>query len=231
MILLDLNKLGNIEQATFLERPNRFKSICEKDGKTITCHVADPGRLKEIFIKGRKVFIIKNKPGLKTDYKIIAVEVENEIVLLNTSLHSKIGEEAIKKGVLGFKVKDLKREVKYGKSRIDYLVNKDTFVELKGSNLLIDNKCLFPDAPTERGSRHLEELIKAVKEGYKGIILFMMLRNCKCFLPYKDMDKKFYQSFKKALNNGVEFKGFKIKVEKDFKVKLVENINICKDFS
>jgi len=227
MILFDLKSLGKIEEAIFLERPNRFKAICKKGNEIITCHVADPGRLKEIFIKGRQVFLIKNNPDMKTDYKIIAINVDGEIVLLNTSLHSKIGEEAIKKGVLGFIPDKIKKEVQFGNSRIDYLVNENILVELKGSNLLIENKCLFPDAPTERGARHLEELIEAKKQGYKAIILFMAVRKCNCFYPHKPVDKKFFNTFFKALQNGVEFKGFKIEIDKNFNVILKENIKIC----
>jgi len=227
MILFDLKSLGKIEEAVFLERPNRFKAICKKGNEIISCHVADPGRLKEIFIKGRQVFLIKNKPAMKTDYKIVAIDVDGEIVLLNTSLHSKIGEEAIKKGVLGFIPDKIKKEVQFGNSRIDYLVNENIFVELKGSNLLIENKCLFPDAPTERGARHLEELIEAKKQGYKAIILFMAVRKCNCFYPHKPVDEKFFNTFFKALQNGVEFKGFKIEIDKNFNVILKENIKIC----
>ncbi len=229
MILFNLKSLGKIERATFLERPNRFKAVCEKDGQKITCHVADPGRLKEILIKGRTVYIVKNKPGLKTDYKLVAVNVEGEKVLLNTSIHSKIGEEAIKKGILGFIPEKIKREVKFGKSRIDYLVNNNIFVELKGSNLLLNGKCLFPDAPTERGSRHLEELIEAKKQGYKAVILFMGIRNCRCFYPYKEMDEKFFNTFFKALKEGVEFRGFKIEVDENFNVMLKDNLKLCEE--
>ncbi|GAB6072343.1 DNA/RNA nuclease SfsA [Venenivibrio stagnispumantis] len=227
MILFDLKSLGKIEEAVFLERPNRFKAICKKGNEIITCHVADSGRLKEIFIKGRQVFVIKNNPDMKTDYKIIAINVDGEIVLLNTSLYSKIGEEAIKKGVLGFIPDKIKKEVQFGNSRIDYLINENILVELKGSNLLIENKCLFPDAPTERGARHLEELIEAKKQGYKAIILFMAVRKCNCFYPYKQVDEKFFNTFFKALQNGVEFKGFKIEIDKNFNVILKENIKIC----
>ncbi len=229
MILFNLKSLGKIEEATFIERPNRFKAICQKGNETVTCHVADPGRLKEIFIKGSKVFIIKNKPNLKTDYRLVAVQVGKEKVLINTSIHSKIGEEAIKKGVLGFTPKKIKREVKFGNSRIDYLIDDNTFVELKGSNLLLKEKCLFPDAPTERGSRHLEELIKAVENGYKSIILFMGIRNCKCFYPYKEMDEKFFKTFFKALEKNVEFKGFKIKIDDNFNVLLNGTLTLCEE--
>jgi len=121
-VLFDLKTLGKLEKAKFLNRPNRFKAVIEKDGKIYTCHVADPGRLKEIFIPEREVIVIKNKPHLKTDYKLVAINVENEWVLLNTSLHSKIAEKAISYGVLGFKPSFIKKEVPFGNSRIDFLV-------------------------------------------------------------------------------------------------------------
>lgn len=231
MILYDLKSFGNIEKAKFIERPNRFKAICEKDGKLVTCHVADPGRLKEIFIKGREVLVVKNKPDLKTDYKLLAVNVENEWVLLNTSIHSKIGEEAIKRGVLGFIPEKIQKEVRFGKSRLDYLINEKIFVELKGSNLLLENKCFFPDAPTERGARHLEELIEAKKQGYDAVILFMGIRRCNCFSPYKELDFKFYKTFKKALKEGVKFKGFKIRLNiEDLTVRLNGKLELCEEF-
>jgi sugar fermentation stimulation protein A len=229
MILFNLNNLGKIEEAVFLERPNRFKAVCLKNGKKVSCHVADPGRLKEIFIRGRRVFVVKNKPFLKTDYKLIAVNVDNELVLLNTSIHSKIGEEAIKKGVLGFIPEKIKKEVKFGKSRIDYLINDRYFVELKGSNLLIDNKCLFPDAPTKRGEKHLKELIKSKEEGYEAIILFMAVRKCKCFYPFKEMDKQFFDTFFESLSKGVIFKGFKVEIDKNFNVLLKDELKLCRD--
>jgi len=227
-ILLDLKTLGNLEKAKFLDRPNRFKAIIKKEKNFYTCHVADPGRLKEIFIPGREVIVIKNKPNLKTDYKLVAINVENEWVLLNTSLHSKIAEKAINYGVLGFKPNNIKKEVSFGNSRIDFLVNNDTFIELKGTNLKVNNCCLFPDAPTKRGARHMRELAQAIKEGYKSFVLFMAVRNCKCFKPNKKLDKEFAEAFYKALNEGVRFRGFKIKLNiDDFTIELGDELKLC----
>ncbi len=224
--LFDLNTLGKIEKAKFLDRPNRFVGICDIRGKKVRCHIADPGRLKEILTEGRKVYVVKNPEGYKTEYKLVAVSMEDEIVLLNTSIHSKIGYKAIKSGVLGFKPKRIKKEVSFGKSRIDYLLDGKVFVELKGSNLKIEKRCLFPDAPTKRGKRHLEELIEAKKQGYRAIILFMVLRNCECFSPNFELDKEFSETFLKALEEGVEFRAFRI-IIKNFKVFLDGNIRLC----
>jgi len=228
--LFDLKTFGDIEKATFIERPNRFKAICEKDGKVVSCHVADPGRLKEIFIPGRKVLVAKHPPGMKTEYKLLAINVDDEWVLLNTSIHSKIGEEAIKRGVLGFRPKKIKREVRFGSSRIDYLLDDKIFVELKGTNLLMEGCCLFPDAPTERGARHLRELKEAIKQGYESYILFMGLRNCKCFKTHHKLDPNFSAEFKDALQKGVKFKGFKIFLDdNNLTVHLGEELVLCDD--
>ncbi|WP_457639223.1 DNA/RNA nuclease SfsA [Persephonella sp.] len=227
-VLFDLKKLGKIEKATFIERPNRFVGICKVNGKAHRCHIADSGRLKEILTEGRKLLVVKNRKGMKTDYRVIGALMEDGWILLNTSLHSKIGEQAIKKGVLGFIPEKVKKEVKFGNSRIDYLINDRVFVELKGSNLLDKDRCLFPDAPTERGRKHLEELVKAVKEGYDAYILIMVLRNCRCFDTNKGLDPAFAQAFKEALEKGVKFAGFRVKIDEDFHVILEEKTELCR---
>ncbi len=229
--LFNLKDLGTLKEAEFLERPNRFVGKCRVNNEIKTCHIADPGRLKEILHKGRKVLVIKNRPELKLDYKMVAAKMEDGWILLNTSFHSKIARKAIEKGILGFIPKKIKSEVKFGSSRLDYLIDDKIFVELKGSNLLVDKKCVFPDAPTERGRRHLEELIGAKKKGFRAIILFMGLRDCECFQTNDKLDKKFSETFKKALDEGVEFFGFKIKITEDFKVVLNGKLPLCNNFT
>ena len=228
MKLFDLKSLGKLEKGKFIKRPNRFVGICEINGKKKTCHIADPGRLKEILTEGREILAVKNKPELKMDYKMVAAKMEDGWILLNTSFHSKIAAQAIKQGILGFIPQSLKSEVKFGNSRLDFFVDNRMFVELKGSNLLIDNKCLFPDAPTERGRRHLEELIEAKKKGYEAVILIMALRDCECFQTYDKLDKKFGETFKKALKEGVKFIGFKIKINENFEIELNGKLELCK---
>lgn len=228
-ILFDLNSLGVLKEGIFLERINRFVGKVEIDNGVSTVHIADTGRLKEILTTGRKVFLVKNREGLKTDYKLVLADMGFEdYVLVNTSLHSKIGLEAIKRGVLGFIPESIKPEVKYKSSRFDYLVNDNIFVELKASNLLIGNKCVFPDAPTKRGVKHLLELKDAVDNGFRGIILIMGLRNCECFYPNTNLDKEFSDTFFKVLKDNVEFRGFKVKIDsKTKKVVLDGKFNVC----
>ena len=228
LVLLDLKSIGKIEKAQFIERPNRFVGICRINGLVKKCHIADSGRLREILTEGRELLVVKNPEGMKTDYKVLAAKMEDGWILLNTSLHSKIGKKAIQEGILGFKPEKIKAEVRYGKSRIDFLVDENAFVELKGSNLLIDKKCIFPDAPTSRGKKHLEELIKAVKEGYRAYILIMVLRDCSCFETNGELDPEFSDTFKEALKAGVKFVGFKVKIDKDLNVILNGKINLCR---
>ncbi len=226
-ILFDLKKLGKIEKGFFIGRKNRFVGLCKIKNQTKTCHIADPGRLKEILTKGREILVVKNKPELKLDYKLVAVKMEEGWILLNTSIHSHIAYEAIKAGVLGFKPKKIKKEVKYGESRLDFLIDENVFIELKGSNLLIDGKCIFPDAPTKRGVKHLKELIKISEKGLKSYILIMGLRDCRCFDINRMLDPEFAKTFDTALQKGVTYRGFRIKIDQDFKVVLNGELPLC----
>ncbi|WP_456465279.1 DNA/RNA nuclease SfsA [Desulfurobacterium sp.] len=225
-VLFDLSKrFGDLKEATFLSRKNRFVGECLLDGKRITCHIADTGRLREILTEGRKILISLNPSHLKTDSKLIAAEMEEGFVLLNTSVHSEIAEKAIRQGILGFIPEDVKKEVRIGKSRVDFLINGNHYVELKGCNLRIGDVCLFPDAPTERGRRHLEELISLKEKGYQASILIMVLRKADLFRPNHETDPKFAETFYRALERGVEFKAFRVKL-KDKKVVLDGDVKL-----
>ncbi len=213
MNLFDLEQLGPMVPAVFYNRPNRFIGNISVKDQMKTCHVADTGRLEEILTENRKILVIKNRKELKTDYTLIAAKMNDEWILVNTFLHSKIVRIALEKGLLGFIPKSIKSEVTFGKSRLDFLINDTIFIEVKASNLLKDDCCLFPDAPTTRGRRHLEELINAKKKGYRSIILLLGLRACKCFSPNSIIDEHFSSTFKKALALGVEYKGFKIRFD------------------
>ncbi|BBB33313.1 sugar fermentation stimulation protein A [Thermotomaculum hydrothermale] len=222
--LFDLSQMGEIFHGKFIERKNRFIGIVEVEGKEYICHIADTGRLKEILTEGRDIILVKNPPTLKTDFKLIACKME-QWALINTSIHSKIARNAIEKGVLGFIPEKVKSEVKTGKSRLDFLVD-NIYIELKGSNLLIGDKCIFPDAPTVRGLKHLNELIELKKSGNEAGILIMALRDCNCFETNKELDPDFSLAFDKAIKHGVKFFGFKVKI-KNNKVVYNGQLNIC----
>ena len=210
--LYDLTRLGEPEQAVFLSRPNRFIAVIRtKEGEEARCHVADTGRLREILTPGRPLLVTKNRPGMKTAYRLIAAKME-AWSLINTSIHSAITRTAISRGVLGTVPETVKAEVAYGKSRLDFCVEGKLWIEQKSSNLLIGSHCRFPDAPTTRGKRHVEELIRLVKEGQEAMILIMGTRQCHCFWP-SETDPDFAQVFQEALEAGVRFHGFKVTVD------------------
>jgi len=101
--------------------------------------------------------------------------------------------------------------VTYGHTRFDYLAD-DTYVELKGCSLVLENRCLFPNAPTTRGVKHMESLIHAARSGHGAVILIMAVRPCDCFAPHPERDPAFRKIFTKALENGVHYRGFHIRI-------------------
>ena len=226
MILFDLKTLGSLTTGTFIERQNRFLAIATVDNQIQKVHIADTGRLEEILTPNRELLLLKNRPGLKTDYTLIAAKMEEGWVLINTKLHSLIAKRAIELGLLGFMPKTIQKEVTFGKSRIDFLVD-NMLIELKGCSLVENNICLFPNAPTTRGTRHIKELITAKEHGLEAAILIMAVRRCACFAPHPTRDEAFKRSFFEALQKGVKFFGFFIKIDQNFCIKYDENLQLC----
>lgn len=218
----------DIIKAKFIRRLNRFVAQVSVDGQILTVHVADTGRLKEILTEGNTVYIIK-KDGGKTDGKLLFAKMEDGLVLLNTSYHSKIASELIKNHLYRDKNIRIKPEFQYRDSRIDFLVDDRILIEVKGCNLLVDDVCLFPDAPTTRGVKHLRHLISSIDDGYKPVLLILAFRDCRCFFPNVKTDKVFYQTFKKAVEHGVEVYIFKVKVEDDFRIRIDGKIEVCEE--
>ncbi len=228
--LFDLKELGRLEEGIFLRRPNRFVAEVEREGRTLRVHVADTGRLEEILTPGRPLLLRPNPHGMKTDYTLVAARMEEGWVLINTRLHPIIAHRAIEQGVLGFIPRTLKQEVSFGASRLDYLAD-DTYVELKGCSLVLENSCLFPNAPTVRGTRHLRELIAARAAGHGAAILIMALRPCRCFAPHPERDPEFRRTFFEALDNEVEFYGFHVRIDEELKVIYDGELGLCEKSS
>ena len=219
--------LGDLTRGLFIERPNRFVGLVSVDRKIFKAHISDTGRLKELLVSEARTLLAEN-PGGKLDYKLIAVEKDNEWVFLNTSLHSKIAEEIIRKGFLGFIPSKIEKEVRWGKSRIDFRVNSNFYIEIKGCNLSENGICLFPDAPTERGRKHLVELIELKQIGFRTAVMFLAFRNCSCFKPNKERDPLFSEVFEQALKEGIEFFGFKLGFDPESGwIYLKEKLKIC----
>ncbi|BAF70776.1 DNA/RNA nuclease SfsA [Nitratiruptor sp. SB155-2] len=228
MILFDLTTLGELTTGSLIKRQNRFLATAFVDNQVKKVHIADTGRLEEILTPNRALLLLKNRPGLKTDYTLIAAKMEEGWVLINTKLHRPIAQKAIKQGVLGFIPKTLQAEVLFENSRLDFKAD-DAFIELKGCSLVQDNLCLFPNAPTSRGVKHIRDLIKAKEKGFNAYILIMAVRKCACFKPHPTRDLEFQTIFFKALQKGVRFKGFFIRIDSSLHVVFDGPLTLCHD--
>lgn len=199
-------KYENIVKGVFLERPNRFIAICEIDGQKETCHVKNTGRCKELLVNGATVYLEKsNNTNRKTKYDLIAVQKGDRLINMDSQVVNKIALEFIPK--LFNNISFIKPECKYGNSRFDIYIETDTekvFVEVKGVTLENDGVVRFPDAPTERGIKHLKELQKAVTAGFKAYVLFVVqMSDVKYFEPNRETHPQFADALKQASDNGV----------------------------
>ena len=183
-------------KGTFISRPNRFVGEIEYKDKIETAHIRDPGRLKELLIKGVDVLFTYSKGKLK--YYIKAVRADSEWVLIDSALHSNLAQKSFQYISDFNNIKNVKREVPIGKSRIDFMLDGIP-LEVKGCTLVKDGVALFPDAPTERGTRHVEEIIK-----HNGIILILVLRKAREFAPNWKTDPKFSERLSEARKKSIK---------------------------
>ncbi|MBA7614624.1 Sugar fermentation stimulation protein A [subsurface metagenome] len=189
-------EIPNLMKGLFVSRPNRFVGEIKYKGKIESAHIHDPGRLKELLIEGAEVLFTHSRGKLK--YYIKAVYNDDEWVLIDTALHSNIAQKVFELLPVFSKVKEIRREVKLGNSRIDFLLD-DVPLEVKGVTLVKEGIALFPDAPTERGARHVREIIE-----HNGIIFFLIFRKARCFSPNLEMDPKFSKNLSEARKKGIK---------------------------
>ena len=199
-------KYNNIFKGEFIDRPNRFIANVIIDNKVEVCHVKNTGRCKELLVKGNTVYLQKSdNPDRKTKYDLIAVQKGNRLINMDSQVVNYVALEYIP--TLFNNIKFIKPEYKYGNSRFDIYVeteNEKIFIEVKGVTLENDGVVRFPDAPTERGVKHLKELQKAVTEGYRAYVVFVVqMTDVKYFEPNSQTHPEFAEELRKAKNNGV----------------------------
>ena len=199
-------KYDNIVEGVFVERPNRFIAHCYIGDRLEVCHVKNTGRCKELLIKGTTVYLQEsNNPNRKTKYDLIAVQKGDRLINMDSQIVNAVALEYIPN--LFEDIKLIKPEFKYGNSRFDIYIETETdkiFVEVKGVTLENDGVVRFPDAPTERGVKHLKELQKAVIEGYKAYVIFVIqMSDVKYFEPNIVTHPQFAEELKLARDNGV----------------------------
>ena len=200
-------KYSNIYKGIFIERPNRFIAICEIDGKKETCHVKNTGRCRELLVKGATVYLEKSfNSNRKTQYDLVSVQKNDRLINMDSQIPNYVVAESLDKIFNG--ITYVKQEYKYGNSRFDIYVETKSdkiFVEVKGVTLEDNGVVRFPDAPTERGIKHLKELQKAVEEGYRACVVFLVqMQDVKYFEPNYETHPEFASELKKAHENGVE---------------------------
>ena len=191
----------------FLARPNRFIAHIEIDGAVEICHVKNTGRCRELLPSGAKVWCqLSDNPNRKTKYDLIAVRKGDRLINMDSQAPNRAAGEWLASGGLGA-VSDLRAEVKHGDSRYDFSFVKDgrrCFLEVKGCTLEQDGVCAFPDAPTERGAKHIRGLTAAARAGYGAYILFVIqMSDVKYIRPHDETDPEFGRALREAAQNGV----------------------------
>ena len=200
---------NSIKKGRFLNRPNRLTAQVVIDGEEHIVHVKNRGRCKELLVPGATVFLEKSSnPLRKTQYDLIAVYKGKVLINMDSQAPNKAVGEWIKNGGLLENPTIIKPETKYGDSRLDFYIENESekmYAEVKGVTLEIDGTAKFPDAPTERGRKHLGELIKAKQNGYRSAVIFVIqMKGCGCFTPNTQHDPAFAKELKRAAENGVE---------------------------
>ena len=212
-------RYANMTPGTFLARPNRFIAHVEIDGQIEVCHVKNTGRCRELLPIGAKVWCQRSdNPARKTKYDLIAVQKGDRLINMDSQAPNIAAGEWLKSGGLG-EISELKPETTHGISRFDFSFVKDgrkCFLEVKGVTLENDGICAFPDAPTERGAKHLRELAQAAKEGYGAYVLFVIqMDHVKYLHPNDSTDPAFGQALRDAAKAGVQVLAMDCKVTVD----------------
>ena len=198
----------NMTPGVFLARPNRFIAHVRIDGREEVVHVKNTGRCRELLVPGCRVYCQRSdNPNRKTKYDLIAVQKGDRLINMDSQAPNKAAGEWLASGGLG-ELSELRAEVKHGDSRYDFSFVKDgkrCFLEVKGCTLENDGVCAFPDAPTERGAKHIRGLTAAVGEGYGGYILFVIqMSDVKYIRPHDETDPAFGAALREAAKNGVQ---------------------------
>lgn len=199
-------KYNSIKKGKFLTRKNRFVALIEIENEVTTCHVKNTGRLKEILLPNTIVYVEEvNNPNRKTKYDLIAAKKGNRIINIDSLAPNKVVQENIYH--LFPDLVKYQQEKTYKNSRFDFYIETKSdkiYIEVKGVTQEVDNVVMFPDAPTERGLKHIQELIDAVKKGYQAYIIFVIqLKDVLYFTPNNDIHEKFAELLTRAHNEGV----------------------------
>lgn len=213
-------KYERIQVGRFIERPNRFIAYIDIDGAKEMVHVKNTGRCAELLKPGATVYVQKSdNPERKTQWDLIGVEKGKRLVNMDSQIPNAVVKEWLEAGNLFDLPIKIQPETTYSKSRFDLYVeagNRKVFIEVKGVTLEENGVARFPDAPTERGVKHVEELIKALKDGYESYIIFVIQMNgARYFTPNIDTHPEFAEALRKAKKAGVKILAYDCDVKED----------------
>ena len=212
-------KYSNMLPGRFLSRPNRFIAHVEIGGKEAIVHVKNTGRCRELLQPGAQVWCQESSnPNRKTKFDLITVRKGDRLINMDSQAPNIAAGEWLRGGGLG-EISNLKAETFHGDSRFDFSFEKNgkqCFLEVKGVTLENDGVCAFPDAPTERGTRHLKGLTRLVQEGYGAYVLFVIqMPDVKYLHPNDNTDPAFGAALREAALNGVQILSMDCAVTED----------------
>ncbi len=213
-------KYKEVVRGQFLQRPNRFIAYVELAGKMEKVHVKNTGRCRELLLPGAVVYLEKSgNPGRSTAYDLIAVEKGDRLINMDSQAPNQAVGEWLKNGGFFPGLKLVRPETVYGHSRFDFYVETEQeriFIEVKGVTLEDSGVVRFPDAPSERAVKHVEELAEAKRDGYRVFVLFVIqMEEVKYFTPNRDTHPEFAEALCKAAEAGVEILAYDCRVTGD----------------
>lgn len=229
-------RYGKVIPGTFVERPNRFIAYVEiEDGprRVVKCHVKNTGRCKELLVPGVRVHLaVSDNPTRSTMYDLIVVEKGDLLVNIDSQVPNQVVAESLTSLPFFKGVTHIRREFKYGNSRIDIMAtdgDRRYLIEVKGVTLEHDRVARFPDAPSERGAKHLRELISSLDDGYVPYVFFVIqMEGMRSFEPNWDTDPMFSETLALAKESGVTVIAYGCHVTAD-SIDLTCPVDICID--
>lgn len=213
-------RYDNITQGTFLDRPNRFVADVDINGQVWPCHVKNTGRCRELLRPGVPVYLRESPdPARKTRYDLICVKKNGQLVNIDSQIPNHAVAEWLKKGMLFPRDARIWMEKRYGNSRFDLYVeagDRRAYLEIKGVTLEIGGQARFPDAPTERGVKHVRELIQCLRDGYEAYLIFVIqMAGIQGFAPNWATHPEFGQALQDARQAGVKILAYSCQVQPD----------------
>jgi len=209
---------GNLVPAIFKARPNRFLGVVEIDNGRTLCFIPNPGRMEELLHPDARVYMLeKGSPNRKTGFDLVLVDLAGTLVSIDSRIPNKVVAEAVEAGLLrefgGMRI--AKREPVFEDSRLDFrLAGAQTsmMLEVKSCTLVENGTALFPDAPTERGRRHIRALMRALKAGRAAVLFLVQRSDAGSFKPNEETDPRFARTLKEATDLGVEVYAYNSRV-------------------